>query len=87
MNLYTEIKVWKRVSDSSAVRYACLQDVALHRYIVQSADFFRLPLQKRQIEDFDKQFVELFIGNPPADRKDWFDSLEAAIAAHDRDFA
>jgi hypothetical protein len=87
MSLYIEVKVWKRVSDSSAIRYACFHDVTSHRYVVQSADFFRLPLQKQQVEDFDKQFAELFIGNPLTERSDWFDSLEAAIAAHDRDFA
>jgi len=87
MNLYVEIKVWKRISEHEAIRYSCLHDIASDRYAVQSADFLRLPFDAQQSRDFDKQFVELFIEVPVAERDDWFDSLAAAIESHDRDFA
>jgi hypothetical protein len=35
----------------------------------------------------DYQLVELFIEIEPADRCEWFETVEDAIAAHERDFS
>lgn len=58
----------------------------LHKFVVQSADFFTFPLKKARFEEFDKQFVELFIEIKRSDRRKWFDSIEKAISAHETQF-
>ncbi|MES2107052.1 MAG: hypothetical protein V4634_23765, partial [Pseudomonadota bacterium] len=73
--------------DTAAVRYSCLNDLGRSRYAVQSADFFRLPIDMIQCDGFDRQFAELFIEDSAGKERDWFDSLESAIEAHDQDFA
>jgi hypothetical protein len=85
--LYKELKVWRRVDSRAAIIFSCLLDLARGVFAVQSADFFRLPITKEQLESFDKQYLELFIEISPIERCEWFDSLEEAIAAHDRDFS
>lgn len=80
-HLYTEMKIWKRISEREAVRYAILHEPASNGYYLQSADFFRLPLDEAQMRAHDRQFVELFIETPIAERSQRFDSIEAAIAA------
>jgi hypothetical protein len=86
MALLSEIMVWKRIDETSAVRYCCLNDILSNKYAVQSTDFFRLPLEEKQFRDFDKQFVELFIEVSVFERCDWFDSILEAISAHDQGF-
>ncbi|MFC5475095.1 hypothetical protein [Paraherbaspirillum soli] len=87
MDLFKEVMVWKRLGDTSAVRYCCLNDLKTDQYAVQSADFFRLPLEEQQFRNFQSQFAELFIEVSVHERCDWYDSLEDAIRAHDRDFS
>ncbi len=56
------------------------------KFTVQSADFYRLPFNSGRIAEFGAQFVELFCDGIPSDRNCEFDSIEQAIAAHDKDF-
>jgi hypothetical protein len=86
MKLYREVAVWKRIDDKRAVKFNCLEDTSLHQFAVQSADFYTVPIKKEIIDDFEKQFVELFIQIDPAERRKWFDSIEEAVAAHEDDF-
>jgi len=53
---------------------------------VQSADFYRLPTDGVGISDFDHQFLELLAEESPEARSGGFDSLEEAIANHEKDF-
>jgi hypothetical protein len=53
---------------------------------VQSADFHRLPLEPKQYLEFQKQFVELLCERDPGERAGSFDSVEEAIAEHERGF-
>ncbi len=85
--LFKEVRIWRRPSDILAIRYSCLEEVISGKYAVQSADFFRVPLEKSQFQQFEQQFVELFIEISPLERCDWFNSLEDAIASHDKDFS
>jgi hypothetical protein len=85
--LYQELTVWKRIDQGTAVRYRCLRSCATKKYSVQSADFYRLPLDQRQMLAFQTQFIELFCETDPAERSGDFDSVEDAIAAHEREFA
>ncbi len=84
--LYQEIKVYKRLDERTCVRYCCWLDLRNGKYGVQSADFFRLPVDDQQRQDLDVQLVELFIESEPQERCQWFDSLDAAVAAHDKEF-
>jgi hypothetical protein len=86
MELFREVMIWKRLSDVSAVRYSCLNDLKTDRYAVQSADFFRLPVEEKQFRTAEKQFVELFIETSVLKRCDWFGSLGDAIRAHEQMF-
>ena len=87
MNLYRTIDVWKegRPNDCPSL-YRLLSRLQSKKYCVQSADFFRLPLDAKQVSSLDSQFVQLFIEQEPSDRTAEFAKLEDAIAAHDKDF-
>jgi len=86
MSLYQGLDVWKRVSKTRVVRYRCFKDLSSGEFSVQSADFYRLPLDSKQVSELDKQFLELLSEQSPKERAGSFDSLQAAIEAHDRDF-
>lgn len=83
MELFEEIMVWKRLDENTAVKYCCFRDHQNNRYAVQSADFFRLPVDNAQVMHSERQKVELLIESSPGERSGWFDSLEQAIAEHD----
>lgn len=84
--LYKQILIWKHLEDG-AVRYCCFENLASHQYCVQSADFFRLPIENKQLTSSNIQMVELFMEVEPRERCMWFDSLESAITAHDQAFS
>jgi hypothetical protein len=86
MNLYRTIDVWKRVDQTTAIRYRCFESFQSKRYCVQSADFYRLPLDAKQVSNLDSQFVQLFLEPAPSNRAAEYLTLEEAIAAHDKDF-
>ncbi len=84
---FKEIMIWKRLDKVSAVRYSCLNDLQNGKFAVQSADFFRLPLDGYSANEFARQFAVLFIEVPPRERCSWFDSLDEAIIYHEREFS
>ena len=86
MNLYRTIDVWKRVDQTTAIRYRCFESLQSKRYCVQSADFYRLPLDTKQLANLDSQFMQLFLEQAPSNRTTEHQTLEEAIAAHDKDF-
>jgi hypothetical protein len=69
------------------VRYRCFQDLTLRRYSVQSGDFYRIPFDLKQMANLEQQHVELLAEQDPNERAGAFESIEAAIEAHDRDFS
>lgn len=87
MEIFREIMIWKRLDDVSAVRYSCLNDLQNGKFAVQSADFFRLPLQAHAVTEVARQFAALFIEVSPHERCSWFDSLEEAISDHEHEFS
>ena len=52
--MFKAIDVWRRVSDSEAVRYRCFQCLQTGKYSVQSADFYRLPENPAQSDQLDR---------------------------------
>lgn len=85
--LYKSISVWRRINNTSAIHFNCLENMYSKKFAVQSADFFYLPITEDQIISFEKQYLELLIETPPDERCEWFESLEDAIAAHNRGFS
>jgi hypothetical protein len=86
MSLYEAINVWKRISAVEVVCYRCFKDLETNLYSVQSADFYRLPLNQAQTANLERQYVELLAEQSPDERDTGFASLKEAIAAHNRDF-
>lgn len=84
--MYRRVDVWRRLSSIECVRYCCLEDLELGRFCIQSADFFRLPVNTERISNAEKQFVELLVDVDPRERCNWFGSLQEAIAAHEQEF-
>ncbi len=87
MQLFEAIDVWRRISETRLVRYRCFRELSSGRYSVQSADFYRVPLDSELAIESDKQYIELLAEQAPAERSHLFDSLEAAIKAHDDEFS
>lgn len=87
MSLYETVDVWKRISKSELVCYRCFRNIATNKYSVQSADFYPLPMEPTQAANLEKQYLELLAEQTPGERTGGeFDSLTAAIEAHDREF-
>jgi hypothetical protein len=86
MPLYEAIDVWRRISPKRVTRYRCFKNLSSGRYSVQSADFYQMPFQPKQAANLDRQSAELIAEQSPDERAGSFESIEAAIEAHDRDF-
>ncbi len=84
--MFKAIDVWKRISDSEAVRYRCFQNLQTGKYSVQSADFYPLPENPTQSAQFERQHIELFVEQAPDERTGAHETLEAAIEAHEAEF-
>jgi hypothetical protein len=84
--MFKAIDVWKRISDSEAVRYRCFQNLQTGKYSVQSADFYRLPENPTQSPQLERQHLELFVEQAPDERTGAHETLEAAIEAHEAEF-
>jgi hypothetical protein len=84
--MFKAIDVWKRISDSEAVRYRCFQSLQTGKYSVQSADFYRLHGNPDQSAQLERQHIELFIEQAPDERTGAYETLEAAIETHEAEF-
>ena len=84
--LYKKIEVWKRIDTTSSLRYLCLEHLDTGKFCVQGADFFYLPITNEQVSQRELLQLELFIDTDPDDRTEFYDSLVAAISAHDTQF-
>ncbi|MCI0538650.1 MAG: hypothetical protein L0Z50_25870 [Verrucomicrobiales bacterium] len=80
------IDVWKRLDNNGVIRYRCFRVLPDDKYCVQSADFYRLPLEPNTIQNMERQFLELLLQQAPDERAKTFASLEEAIANHDKQF-
>jgi hypothetical protein len=85
MDLFRQIHVWRRLDHKRAVRFSCIEHMSEHKFCVQTADFFTIPIKNEHLVYFDRLFPERFIEVEWEERK-WFDSVEAAIAAHEIEF-
>jgi hypothetical protein len=85
--MFKAIDVWKKLDDTTAIRYRCFERLEDRQFCVQSADYYYLPLRQEQVKALDQQFVELFIEEAPDERSSLYPSLETAIAQYDVEFA
>ncbi len=87
MELFKTIEVWRKVGNIRAVRYRCFQSVKSGKYSVQSADFYSHGGESPEREHaLNRQLVELFVEQSPEERSGGYDTLEAAIEAHEAEF-
>jgi hypothetical protein len=85
--LFKEISVWRRIGDSTLMQYRCLQVLPDGGYFVKSLHFYREPIDREQVYQaqfyfLDGMFDDALLEIP----KERFDTLEEAIAQHDKDF-
>lgn len=85
--LYERVEVWKRVRVNLVIRFQCLRCLTDGLFAVQSADLLRAATYKADLQASDQKFVELLLGENPADRCAWFSSVSEAVSAHEREFA
>ncbi|KAM3093803.1 hypothetical protein ACKFKF_28630 [Phormidesmis sp. 146-12] len=85
--MFKAIDIWKRIDDTAAIRYRCFQRLTDQQFCVQSADYYYLSLNEKQIRTLDQQFLELFIEESPDQRSAFYSTIEEAIAQYDQDFA
>ena len=85
--MFKAIDIWKKLDDTTSARYRCFQRLTDGLFCVQSCDYYHLPIREEQIKLLDRQFVELFIEEPPDQRSELYPTLEEAIAVYDAEFA
>lgn len=84
--LYKVVTVCRRLGEGEAVVYRCLELLSGRGFVVQSADWVRLPVRLEELQHHESQFWELFCEEAPEERARPYPSLEAAIAAFDAEF-
>ena len=85
--LFKEISVWRRIDDNTLLQYRCLQVIPNGGYFVKSSHFYREPIDREQIYQTQFYFLDGMFGDALLEiPKETFDTLEEAIAQHDKDF-
>ena len=87
--LFREISVWRRIDDDTLLRYRCLLVLPDGGYCVKSSHFYRYPLSldDGQIMQAEFYFLDsLFQDGLSEAAQETYDTLEEAIAKHDKDF-
>ena len=84
--LFKSIDVWCLVDKVTLLRYRCFEVLPQKKYCVQSSDFYNSPITSSQLENHERQYIELLLECPPNSRDDLYDTLEEAISAHEKDF-
>lgn len=81
-----KVEVWRALSPVQAVRYNCVQNLESGLFRVCTADFLT-PDASHDSEQA-RYFIENILEHSPdsVEQPEWFDTVEAAIEAHDRDF-
>jgi hypothetical protein len=77
---YCEIVTWRRLSDSAAIRYICLQDLNTGSYAVAVADFFSDPRSSDAVP-FDRRLAEQLAA--AIGKFEWCSTLKDAMDVHD----
>jgi hypothetical protein len=86
MTMFESINVWKRDSVNSLILYRCFRNLATGRFSVQSADFYRLPIDADRVGFLERNYVQLLADLSPEERSSSFATLVEAIEEHEREF-
>ncbi len=85
--LYAEINVWQPIDDNTLLRYRCVHVMPDNKYTVKASDYVRDPLEPGDLQLQERYFLEsLFDGGLEMLVTNACDSLEEAIAQHNKDF-
>ena len=87
MALHEQINVWRRAGEGRVCRYTCFRVFETGRYWVQSADFLTpdsVESVAKQTRIHDYEFLDLF--SEDEEPSTTYETLEAAIGAHDAEF-
>ena len=85
--MYERIEVWKRAGVARSFDSNACGAPPTECLLSQNADFLRPGSGKADLMASDAIFVELFMDEDPTSRCDWFSSVSAAIASHEKDFS
>jgi hypothetical protein len=84
--MYRSFDIWAYEQEGTVVRYRCFEILETGRFCVQSKDFYRQPVVASVTTQLDLQFLELLLEEHPDVRSGTFDSVGAAIWAHEESF-
>jgi len=85
--MFQEISVWRRVGDTTLLQYRCLKGLDDGRYFVKCSHFYREPISREQIHQAQFYFLDGLFGDALIEiPKESYVTLDAALAAHDKDF-
>jgi hypothetical protein len=84
--IYRAVDVWKRNGDGRLLRYRCFHVLPDNTFVVQSCDAYRASIDPEQVNNLERQFVELLSEDAPDERSIAWPSIEEAVRDHDRQF-
>jgi hypothetical protein len=84
--MYRSFDVWVYEQEGVVARYRCFEILQTGKFCVQSKDIYREPVKSSLTSQLDLQFLELLTEERPDVRSGTFDSIAAAIRAHDESF-
>ncbi|NVJ24401.1 MULTISPECIES: hypothetical protein [Myxococcus] len=84
--LYRPFDIVRRLGANVAVVYRCVEVLPGRGFVVQSADWVRLPVERELLRRHEQQFWELLCEEAPEVRSSLFATVEQAIASFDADF-
>jgi hypothetical protein len=85
--MFRSFDVWKRTENGELIRYRCFESTPEGTFCVQSADFFRRPIQSQRLVELETQWIELLLEQSPFERSRSFPTVEEAIAHHNSEFS
>lgn len=85
--LYRPFDIVRRLRVETVVIYRCIEVLPGRGFMVQSADWVRLPVDRELLRRHEKQFWELLCEDAPEVRSKLFATVEQAIASFDADFS
>ena len=84
--MYRSFDVWLLADADILIRYRCFEVIPLGKFCVQSKDSYRKTIHESTVQQLDFQFLELLLEELPDVRSGMFDSVGAAIQAHENEF-
>lgn len=84
--LFREIIIWKEIDDDTVSRYRCFHVLPDNKYFIKGQDFFRYPLDEKQLKDTEFYSIDLLFQGGLNMEEEFCDSLEEGIEKFEKDF-